>query len=315
MTTAKGVRIRHKEYVTAFQSSTAFSVALYPINPGRSTSFPWLSTIASGFESYKFHKLVYHICSSQSTESAGRTYAYIDFDVVDPQPLSQAVLMANANAVSGNLWIPDLALECPVKELHRRQNSYYVSATSGGAPLQAAAGLYDAGNFWIATAGDASPGGMEIYVEYDVEFITPSYSYLGQTTSYTTPVGSNPVANKDFLNSSVPRGNAPVQMSSTEESPGGAVNHTVTFLKSGRYLVSLTVAALINAAGFTGGAPTTTGTMLSVISNFIYCTTTSSCTPSMVAELIVTAGQSLTWQWLTNTSFQGIALEVGQIAQ
>jgi hypothetical protein len=58
---AQSVVVRHKEYLGEILSSQTFSVQQsYPLNPGISTTFPWLSGIAVRFQEYKIKGLVFH---------------------------------------------------------------------------------------------------------------------------------------------------------------------------------------------------------------------------------------------------------------
>lgn len=57
--------IRNREYITDIigPSSgglpTLFNNTVFSLNPGIATTFPWLSAIASSYDTYKFHGLVF----------------------------------------------------------------------------------------------------------------------------------------------------------------------------------------------------------------------------------------------------------------
>lgn len=44
--TNESITFRHREYIGEVSSSIAFTTATYPVNPGMSATFPYLSTIA-----------------------------------------------------------------------------------------------------------------------------------------------------------------------------------------------------------------------------------------------------------------------------
>ncbi len=47
-------RIVHRELLATISGSVAFATNSYVINPGLSSSFPWLATQAAGWEQYRF---------------------------------------------------------------------------------------------------------------------------------------------------------------------------------------------------------------------------------------------------------------------
>ena len=59
----------------------AFHLDSYPINPGLSSTFPWLSAVADAYTHYKIHGLTLEFHTSLPTTSAGRVYMGFDYDV------------------------------------------------------------------------------------------------------------------------------------------------------------------------------------------------------------------------------------------
>jgi hypothetical protein len=53
--------ITNREYIGDVISANpnTFSYTTYPLNPGQNATFPWLASIASNFESYRFRGLVF----------------------------------------------------------------------------------------------------------------------------------------------------------------------------------------------------------------------------------------------------------------
>ena len=51
--------VSHREYLGDINGTTAFTNTTYPLNPGVSQTFPWLSTIAASYQQYKFHGLIF----------------------------------------------------------------------------------------------------------------------------------------------------------------------------------------------------------------------------------------------------------------
>ena len=89
------IRIRHREFITDLIGSESFSVvSSYPIQPGMSSSFPWLSRLAANFESYKFESLSYHVTTMSSTATRGTLGVAIDYDASDPAPTTKVQALA-----------------------------------------------------------------------------------------------------------------------------------------------------------------------------------------------------------------------------
>jgi hypothetical protein len=53
----------HREYLKDFTGTTGFSLNTFSLNPGLADTFPWLSTVASSYQEYKFHGLVFEFRS------------------------------------------------------------------------------------------------------------------------------------------------------------------------------------------------------------------------------------------------------------
>jgi len=55
--------VSHREYLGDITGTAGFNNLVYPLNPGVSKTFPWLSTIAAGYQQYKFHGVVFEFRS------------------------------------------------------------------------------------------------------------------------------------------------------------------------------------------------------------------------------------------------------------
>jgi len=173
--------IAHTEYfgeVTASSTIVAFAVTQYPINPGSAVMYPWLSTIAPSYESYRIHKQSFRFEPSVSTSTAGVVQLAVDYDVKDSAPTSKLELMSNAHAVRS----PPYA--CSSYQLDQKDASTlglrrFVRA--GAVPSGTDPKTYDVGNLLVATSGFTAANTVagELYVQYVVELITPQ---LDQTS-------------------------------------------------------------------------------------------------------------------------------------
>lgn len=71
-----GVVIRHREFIKNITTSSVagqFKIENFPLNPGLSDTFPWLSSIAGSFEEYSFEGLLFEFQSTCSSAIASST--------------------------------------------------------------------------------------------------------------------------------------------------------------------------------------------------------------------------------------------------
>jgi hypothetical protein len=185
-------RIVHREYIQDILSpvqSTAFQIAAkLAINPGQASTYPWLSKIAQNFESYKFRKLKFDYETEQSTSQTGSAIMAIDYDASDPSPVSKQQMMAYRNSVRSAVWSPSQHVSS-MQDLSKK-NQYYVRP--GPQPAGTDIKEYDVGNFFFAIQSSLLAGSSfgELYVEYDVDLITPVYEIVAGDAENDSSVGT-----------------------------------------------------------------------------------------------------------------------------
>lgn len=176
----RGVRIVEREYIGDVFSgplvggSTAFSNRSYVINPANAATFPWLSTIAQGFEEYEVNGLIFEYRSTSSNfngnnQALGTVISATDYDALDA-PYTSKLTMENA-AYSSSCKASDNmhhGVECDRAEKPTR----ILYTAAGTLPDNADARMYHVGNFQLATFGcsaaDVNLG--ELWVAYDITF-------------------------------------------------------------------------------------------------------------------------------------------------
>jgi len=152
---------------------SAFTVATIPINPGQATMFPWLSAIASRFESYRFNRLRFLYETEAATTLGGTLVLAVDYDASDNAPATKQQALAYKSSVRSAPWAP-CELDCEGGDL-RKLSSHYVR--QGGVPSLTDRKLYDQGNLFVISQNVSTASALlgELYVEYDVELLTPVY--------------------------------------------------------------------------------------------------------------------------------------------
>lgn len=164
------VRVRHREFLWDIVGSVEFAWDEFAINPGVPETFPWLSAIAARFESYKFHSLRFCYEPAVSTTTPGTVILAVDYDASDIGPETKTVALSYRGAVRAAPW-DECAFIAQQDDLHKAKSNY---VRSGLAPSGTDIKMYDVGNLYVATQGQAAATAVgELYVEYDVELMTP----------------------------------------------------------------------------------------------------------------------------------------------
>jgi len=185
--------IKHREYVqeiSSTASTTTFALsANLPINPAQPQTFQWLSKIAQNFESYRFRKLKFFFETEQSTAQIGTLVMAVDYDATDPAPTSKQQMMAFRNSVRTSLW-NGCEHSSQQEDLHKLKMNYI---RPGSQPSNTDLKLYDIGNlfiFCLCTSLGAGAVIGELWVEYEVELITPVYENSAGDSESDLAVGT-----------------------------------------------------------------------------------------------------------------------------
>lgn len=188
--------VTHREYVSditpaSVSNANAFQLLISEnINPGNPLVFPWLSSIATRYESYLFRNLRFIYEPQCPTTVSGTVSLAVDYDALDDPPLTKLQMMSYKGAVRSPPWFAS-NYQCASSDL-RKQKSYFVR---NGAQLPSGdPRLYDVGNVYVAYEGPAneSVANGELYVEYSVELTTPNlqpYALSGTVESQVSSGG------------------------------------------------------------------------------------------------------------------------------
>lgn len=180
------VRITHREFVAKIDTTSAFAIQSFPINPGMPLTFPWLSQIANNFEMYKMNGLIFEYKSYSadalnSTNTAlGKIVLATDYNALDdPYANIQqmyATEFANSGPPSANIMH---AVECEPAE--NPLKLYFIRAGALPETEHADIRMFDMGNFQVATEGaQAASQAGELWVTYDVSLCKPSLQSVDQ---------------------------------------------------------------------------------------------------------------------------------------
>lgn len=247
--------IHHKEYLAEVQSAAAantFAASSYIINPGLSSSFPWLSQIAPAYETYQFEDLCFTYEPSISAATSGVVALAVDYDVSDSDPTSKGDFMSNARAVRSACWQPSAFSTRQIDAAVMTKRRY---VRAGAVPANNDPKSFDVGKLLVGTAGfGAGPiNSGEMYVEYTVSFFTPQKDSSALASAKSAKVAGLSGVDKTHLFGTVAAnvtGNLPVT----------AITNTMTFGVVGEYLVT----TKCTGTGTNGATGAATGTNCTV---------------------------------------------------
>jgi len=171
-------RVVHREYIQDISADSAgppttFAVTQFSVNPGQATAFPWLSTIAKNFESYRFRKLRFCYETEAPSSLGGSLVVALDYDATDAAPTTKQQAMAYRGSVRSAPWEP--CCHSSVLEDLNKQKSYFVRPAAQ--PANTDIKMYDTGNLFVCTQNVTTASAVcgELYVEYDIDLLTPVY--------------------------------------------------------------------------------------------------------------------------------------------
>lgn len=222
------IRIRHKEYIGDYTSTTSYSNLTFPINPGQPTTFPWLSTIAANYQEWCANGLIFYFVSTSaaalnSTNTAlGKVVMATSYDVLDPSFSTTSQMLATEFSNYGKP-AEDLmhAVECDPKL--RPTLLLYTRVTSP--PTGADQRLYDLGTFTLASDGMQAASNIGgLWVSYDITLCKPIIAPATTTKDMFFMSASN--------TTSISASTTAVSNSSTRPIGGTLVANTYTFPKS-----------------------------------------------------------------------------------
>lgn len=245
----QSVVIRHREFITTVKSSTAFTVQeSFQLNPGNSSTFPWLSTIANSFQEYRFKGIVFHYIPtsgnaiSGTSPSLGSVMLQTSYRSNDSPPSNKAELL---NEYWSGESVPADTFAHPI-ECNPAENPFNVQyVRSGDVPPGDNQLFYDLGVTHLCTQGQLAANNNlgDLWVTYEVELKKPivASNVTSDTLSLlASTYGPTATTIAPFAGLSRSRGNLSITAVSS-------LSFTVDGFRPGRYTM------FMNANGVTGG--------------------------------------------------------------
>lgn len=240
----QGIVVCHREYIGDITQTTNFTNNAFSIQPGDSTTFPWLSILASQFEQYEMLGCLFQFRSTASdfgttsNMAMGTVILATEYDTVDNLYGSKLEMENAQYSMSGK---PSQDMIHPVEcdpSLVGPNGLKYVR--SGPVPAGKDIRLYDHGTFQLATTGMPVNGGVigELWVTYKIAFYKPQFNlgtniktdYYASTTATTSSYwGSNAVRSANSSLGTVVTNNV---LTFPENTPIGA-SYVITYWVAG----------------------------------------------------------------------------------
>ncbi len=286
--------IEHREFVSDVSGSTDFAATKYSINPGLPGSFPWLSTVARSYESYRFEKLEFRYETQAPSTTPGTAILSVDYDASDATPTTKTQAMAYRSSVRSPSWS-----DCDHKSLKEdlsKRSSYYVRG--GNLSSNQDVKLYDVGSLFVCSQAQGGSDVIgELYVEYKVRLMTPQIGNVGIGEAiYGIFSGTSNAA--PFSSSS---GNLPATVVSSGTTPTSTSTWTFTQPWEGYVTTSVT------GVGLADTVPGGTATSLEIFNQINAAATRDVGLYSLVAP----AGSTFSLA-ITNTSISACAAYFAQ---
>jgi hypothetical protein len=255
--------VKWKEYIQDLQSAASFTALSFPVQPGIPTMFAWLAQQACFYQEYRFRKLRFCYETERSSATDGKVmFAFLP-DASDGLPVSKQEMLENEWKASSAVW-QAFELDVPMSALSGLGQKRYIrsGALAGNLDIK----TYDVGQLIAAVQGmtDTSTLAGEIYVEYEVELMTPIMSSK-QLSSILSKVVTGVTPSQTSLFGTTPTLTSGLDVTAT-------VN-TLTFNRVGNFIV---VGTVTGTGLFTAFSPSTVAsssvnlsgiTVLSGISN------------------------------------------------
>lgn len=255
------IRFRHDEFVADVLSSVAFRKTSYVINAGSNVLFPWGSQVASLYEEYRIHGLVFEYRPTSAaavgtTSSAmGTVIQATDYDAYDDSFVDKRSM---ENSMFATSCAPYEGAVHPV-ECDRTMNPVNLQyIIRGNPPITALPGdarLDILGTYSIATEGQQVDNTNigELWVHYDVELSRPMLE--NSALNFTQHVSMQATSGSSWTVTANSNNTNGFNISWGSGGSWNEINMATTVVPNGTYLIVARTTASNGVNGFVN--PTT----------------------------------------------------------
>jgi len=144
-------RIVNSELVSSVLGSVSFDATSYPINPGLSSTFPWLSTQATSWQQYRFRRLRFRYVTRTATSEKGSVILSPEYNPNDPPPTTEAQASNTQDACEDVCW-NNIECELSPQAMYPSGPRKLVRSTN----IVGDKNLYDSGTLYFCTVEEDS---------------------------------------------------------------------------------------------------------------------------------------------------------------
>jgi hypothetical protein len=174
----KRIIVKETEYigeVTVANQPNFQNIYTLPCNPGQSSTFPWLNTIAKNYEKYRFLELCFfykpEVTEYTANVNTGKVVLSADYDASDAAPATKQQ-MEDVDPHADGMPYQSIMLTLDPKQMFQMSDARYVRI--GGLPGSSDIKTYDCANFFLAVQGQTANSTIgELHVRYTVELSVP----------------------------------------------------------------------------------------------------------------------------------------------
>lgn len=297
-----GVSITHREYIDDLTCQAVFNVGYtLALNPGITSTFPWLGLMANNYEFYRFKQLSFEYHPMVGSSVSGSIMMAVELDVSDATPDNKQKFMTFRNVVQGPVWAP-LKLNVPAADLHRFAERLFTRPQA--VPSNNDSKTYDIGNLHIATDGGTTIKTGSLYATYVVEL-----SSAHVPNSYPWDFSGNLKTNGNSTKA------APLAIAIAQNgNPANPVirtkSNTEFYLGTGEYLVNLG----ITGTGMLASAMTTILAISSgagVISDYTTITNNAQTVTNVLGKIAISAPAVISFTTALWTTVTDVSMRLG----
>jgi len=185
----QSVIVRHKEFLGEILGSQTYTVQKrYALNPGDSSTFPWLAAIAGQYTEYKVRGMIFHyvptsgMAVNSTNPALGSVMIQTSYRATEAAPASKIEMMNEYWATEAR---PSEAfihpIECDPKE--NPFNVQYVRNSSVASTENIL--MYDLGVTTVATTGCPATGNVlgDLWCTYEIELKKPKIANVTTETA------------------------------------------------------------------------------------------------------------------------------------
>lgn len=185
------IRVQHREFIKNVGTTESFSnLGAFPLQPGDSSTFPWLSQLAQNYERWHPNRIDFKYEPFTSTFTEGTCAMMIDYDPNDSGPINKAEMLNSSGAMRSPVW-SNLTVRSNDSELAADTHLFVRVPTRD--VYTGNLRLTDSGTCFVSTTevtGEERDTG-EIWVDYDITFHVPSLNRSEPLSTLVSGAGTN----------------------------------------------------------------------------------------------------------------------------